>query len=453
MALGPGSYVIGRDDDCDIILSDVMVEPKQIRLDFRAGRVVVRGLAGLVYIDGKPLETAEKEIKSFQYVTLGSTYFTLGPATEAWPPNALKPLPALEQPIRHTPPVAALSLPKNQGAAKARGELAGATPGRKRFIHPSLVLTIMALVLAGAGGFLDWQQSAPVLAAAAPPTLDQVQAQVDATLNKLHFASNVRSSIEDPVLIVSGSVAHNNDLRLLRNALAPWQSQISFSVVSDDQSLNDTREILGALNSGLNAELIDNQVVISGYAGSDAQFQELRAILAQDLPGNFHLSFNVITNESAAQSATELVSQAGLGDAIAITPTAKGIVANGKIDSNAEILWNRIRRSIAKNLPMLPTLENSVTVLAPDASGKDDNSIDSICLGPIPWFRLHNGQTCFNGATLPGGWTVTSIQPDQVELTNNGTVRLIKLGSAVSQNSDSSLTPPPESVNSPFLIK
>ncbi len=450
MVLAPGSYIMGHAEDCDIILSDVMVEPKHLRLDCRAGHEKVVRLAGEVYIDGKPLEGQEKEVKPFQYITLGSTYFTLGPATEAWPQHALKPMPALEQ---SEPKEAASPVPKAQIAKEHKeGEPAAATSSRRTGL--AVALTLLAVLFFGAAGWIEWTQSTQTDDTPPPPTLAEVQQGVEGALHNFPFASEVGTTLEDPVVLVEGTVRHDAELRKLRSALDPWRPRISFLVVSKDQLLSDTREILNALDTKLNAELSDEgRIVITGYAGSQAQLEETQRILVRDLPGNLHLTFSVLTNEQAAETASQLVNQYGLGNDITIETSPTGVVASGKIQAEAEVVWDRIRKVISNHLPLLLDFTNDVTVQAQDPADKELDAVDSICVGPIPWFRLHNGQTCFTGAAI-NGWTVTSITPDVIQVAKNGIVRSIKLGATVSESFDpSSLSPWSNLSPSPYLIK
>lgn len=78
-------YLIGRGDECDIVLMDKGVAKEHLSLCHVDGKVCLKSIKTGVYVDGKLPDDETMTINDFQVVTLGEAHFAIGPADTQWP--------------------------------------------------------------------------------------------------------------------------------------------------------------------------------------------------------------------------------------------------------------------------------------------------------------------------------------------------------------------------------
>ena len=90
-ALSPGVYLLGKDDDCDIVLHDTSLADRHFQLTLETDKVVLKVLATdhPYYIDGVATDSDSVEVNPYQVISVGTFFFTLGFANETWPPVEL----------------------------------------------------------------------------------------------------------------------------------------------------------------------------------------------------------------------------------------------------------------------------------------------------------------------------------------------------------------------------
>ena len=90
-ALSPGVYLLGKDDDCDIVLHDTSLADRHFQLTLETDKVVLKVLATdhPYYIDGVAIDADSVEVNPYQVISVGTFFFTLGFANETWPPVEL----------------------------------------------------------------------------------------------------------------------------------------------------------------------------------------------------------------------------------------------------------------------------------------------------------------------------------------------------------------------------
>ncbi|MDR1303399.1 MAG: FHA domain-containing protein, partial [Puniceicoccales bacterium] len=89
--------IVGAADECDLIISDVLVADKHMKLGIAEGRIFITPLEGNVFVAGKLLREPSA-IDNFQFVTIGATHMMLGEGgAEQWQTVALGDFPELEK--------------------------------------------------------------------------------------------------------------------------------------------------------------------------------------------------------------------------------------------------------------------------------------------------------------------------------------------------------------------
>ena len=179
VVLSDKESVLGRDENCDLVLDDVSLSAQHISLRTAASgaHLTLLDTSKPIYIDGE--ECAEKEtlLKPFQVITIGTLFLAVGPADEEWPAIDL----LLENKI--TPPpsddtqansdTAAAESDKN--ATVLSGPMQQKPVAKKTF--PWIYLTVIGIPIVALSALLtSWilLSEAPEQTAAQPQQAEQI---------------------------------------------------------------------------------------------------------------------------------------------------------------------------------------------------------------------------------------------------------------------------------------
>ncbi len=86
MELAPGDWVLGSDEDSQLLLLDAGVRPQHLLLHISgAGTLTVTPKGGSAVINGAPLPAGGMDVPFFTVFTVGGVHICCGPTGEAWP--------------------------------------------------------------------------------------------------------------------------------------------------------------------------------------------------------------------------------------------------------------------------------------------------------------------------------------------------------------------------------
>jgi pSer/pThr/pTyr-binding forkhead associated (FHA) protein len=76
--------LIGSGADCDIILSDTLLQPEHCKIRVTGEGIEVGLTGGGAHLDGEPVEKSPFLIRAGQVLSIGSTHIAFGEAGEVW---------------------------------------------------------------------------------------------------------------------------------------------------------------------------------------------------------------------------------------------------------------------------------------------------------------------------------------------------------------------------------
>jgi type III secretion system YscD/HrpQ family protein len=85
ISLDDGEYILGKDDNCDIIISDGSVSDQHLKITINGPAISGEILDGKVYIDGNKAEGSTIAISQFKVITVGIIHLCFGDDAQAWP--------------------------------------------------------------------------------------------------------------------------------------------------------------------------------------------------------------------------------------------------------------------------------------------------------------------------------------------------------------------------------
>lgn len=439
--LPPGTYIIGTDFSCDVVLSDSGMAPRHAALtveksrEGRVPRVHVKPLDAEIMFNDNALAAEGLDIPPVTPWFLGLTCLAWN--TPDAPRETLIPRLPGQAPL--VPAQTDPTIFVGEGAEKNADVISGndigdtlSTPLPRRWPVWLMVLLILVAVAALA---VDFRPEAN-----RPET---VTAKFRYELQQAGFSSLVVSTENDRIT-VSGSVLNEKERTRLWSMAQSLRCPVYIQVrVRED--------LAQAVTMKLNASGIFPEVILSGedqtlhMAAYIKDIQTENAVFAsldKDLPGLPKIEKRIVHASRLKAMIEHALDHAQLQNIQVSMGVGRMELTDPSSIGNHEALQQVMKR-IEKNLniplvytiisrDMSPADGSPVTPLAPGGISPEmrppspegftlaDLQITGVTLRPMRFIRLANGQRVFEGGMLPGGHVLENISLDTLALSKNG---------------------------------
>lgn len=435
VALSDGEYLLGRDESCDIILSDQLIAEQHARLVLRGEECDCYPVGDAkVVVDGKAQPRAQ--LASFQYFTLGTTHLAVGPASSAWPDTPLPTWSVVDRagPERDEthPNEGDASGPGTDSLATTEKEPDGQstpitepaagrpapprTPGnsraRSRTWQPSLFALAAFVVLC----LIGYQVVSTLTPPAAPakearPTVAQLTTIVqDAAPGE---SSGVRIEDRDGALAVLGHVKTQSIRTAIEKAVTTRDKKTSVRLTDNEGLVKAAQSVLRMNRVDVSVESGEpGEVIVLGEMRDAALWKKTSDQLRR-LPRIGRLTERVVLGGKkqpapASRSATKIAVHEA-------PPEPRPSPRNGEKEPD--------RREPA------PAPGPGLVTQAAPAQNEPAEEADeermrlplrSLSIGNRRVMTMENGERVFVGATLKNGFLVKSIEEDRLVLVKDG---------------------------------
>jgi type III secretion system YscD/HrpQ family protein len=470
--LAEGTYTLGADDACDLILAaDTSVAGRHLELQVRAREglapeVWARPLEGGIVIDGAATPEEGAPLANGAALALGFTALAWQPAGSAWGTITLAPLefarfaPAGE---KAEPPETQAretearesrekTAPPETTAARESPPSETPTPETR---PPSLALPRTRAGLAGLTvGLAVFAALVFLVAALAtgkeipgfPPSPGAAAQRLRLALDAAGFR-NIRVETDAArALVLRGQVENDQALRRVFHLTEglPFRVRVSELRVGSDL-LRVTRETLnthGFFPEVRYRDASGDDLALALYLKDSMVETGMMASLSQDLPKLAAATRKVAYARDVAPVLERELSQIGLEGERAVYLAGK-VALPFRLDFRSREQLDAALAAVRKTLGVPVLFQVTETALdrlpdartirlsqenSPDAEGGRSASADgepdrlgglrvmSVTLGEIPFVTMSDQQKFFPGAELPGGATIVSIHPDRLIL-------------------------------------
>ncbi len=444
IGLHVGKTLIGSDDECDVVLHDVLVAPQHLELELSAAGIHAAPLGGRVFVNGKRIRDARQSVPNFAFLSIGGSHLVVGPVAEKWPLLSSADVPELEKEVEAPAPAA--EAPEESLAEKPASET---TPSLK-----------------------------PIASTGAVTPASPAE----------------RGSKLGPILgIVAGLMLMVAWVVIYNDFFASREPSEETEELSPLERAQAVVEELG-LRGSVKVEGGNGRLTASGYVDSDSRQRELQAVFRATVPG---LRTKIYSLEKIASSARALIEDQHLPLTVSSLSDGK-LKVTGKLPSADP--WVRMRQTLLSEVPGISGIEDGVEIDAPRSntpntvffpvptvvlktgspapspaptatpappppptpaptvvSVPEPRAPAPVVLQPDPvtdflisqdtidtpeatitairasedglgFVRLSTGGVYFNGARLPYGGTVMKIDPDAVTIIEKGETRTLRQG-------------------------
>lgn len=327
--------VVGRDEDCDIVLDDVTLSDRQFALRLEGDGALLTVLAEdpPLSLDGIPVTGTQAPLAAFQVVSVGTVHIAVGPASGDWSrielfargPEPLAPEEEEDEPESED----AAAQPVEDEEESATDEAPEPESRRRPRAVAGLAAILGILAVAGAlGVWLAAREEAP-----SPDAADAAHRQaIESIVARYGPGIEVREP-EAPgqSYEVVGYVDTESTFRRLVADLSALSAETTVSLTFGTAMLASARFIVDEVldhRSKVDVSVSpDHPGVLhfTGFVSREALVDELKRVVMSDLTGLLDATFKLETLADRVQKLNRLLVEAGLTDRVDIEITVDGI--------------------------------------------------------------------------------------------------------------------------------
>jgi type III secretion system YscD/HrpQ family protein len=424
------SLVIGSSSDCDLVLSDSLLQARHFSLQLKDEDVWVHPMAGKVFVDGHIIKE-DLQVKIFQFITVGTTHFVFGPSEAQWPEISLKDAPLLMESSEKAE--AAIQEVPTDGVSSSDALAVNHPKKTKRIIIAWLGFFLIIIL------FVVFYFTSPVTVLPKGVLSSSVHSRIRSEIEFLGWKDEVQTKIsKDGKFSLKGYVPTNTDLVSLREKIHAIDSSVLLKVYSTEKILQQGLEIL--VVSKVKAKLRELQVgsfVVEGYAFNADQWEKVKTHLLSEVAGLKDVQDRIYTPMKALTTGRIILTKYKLIGSVGIFPKEEAIIVSGTIAQSEKGRWEDARSEILKTFTEAVPVQFLVTMAIAesgvDGEGKRryfEDEVSGIVFkeGGLNYVELKNGKKYFEGSDLPNGCVVNKIETESITLLRSGNEITLKKG-------------------------
>ena len=473
--LEPGRYSLGRDDNCDLVLTDAAINDIELILEITdEGQLHIQTSTAdePLYLNGEPSGSGIQS-KPFDIITSSGLFFALGPIDAEWPELIL---PTLNIPIPEPEPAAEENSdspmgedefpdPDTESTEKKENEPVPAASffddeyeneeleneetddededeedddffpfsnvNKKLLIAiPVAAISTLIILFLTLGG----EQQKP------PPKLNHLD-QANRIRYELDYRDIEFREQPDKTILVTGYTLTSKKKRDLQKLLREKGIPFNMQIVAMNELRSNADELLksrGYKNLLLELDNIPGSLVLTGYIPTTKELDDLTTTMKQEIHGLVAIVDQVENQNSRVNTLKSMIRERNLSTRIHLAVRPGQIIVQGHLldesqTYNLQEIVQRFRDRYG-NQPKL-TLStrsgNQVTPMADAATSENKNgrvllpalSIRGISMGRVPYVVMEDGSKYLVGAKLANGYIIEDINLEYLLLTN-GTDRI-----------------------------
>lgn len=420
-----GTYIIGSDLECDIILMDTMAAPRQLRLTLETGNIILEPIEGITYLSGRPLEGKTDHVPMYAFITVGSSHMMLGEVGRPWPKVTAEEAPSL--------------IPGKEGEIKieavAKQPTAGVGKPITTVIMPLIPKSLKILFYVATSilifiVLMATNRAIQSTRISHETVLHQKLVNIQNAIYTYNKNNTINIESANGYFELTGYVETGDEIIAIQDAMYKIDSSIEVNIYSSQGIVDLVTGILNDASVFLSVKSLGKgNVEVYGYCFISERWQSAKAAIKLHVPGLQELVDHVVDGIFANKVVQEIIWQEGLSTLITLSVTPSEINASGLVGSPTYDLWKNAEHIINEKLyHSVPIIDNiKVITFANNEQQFFDIPIESINISVPGYVVFHNGSRYFEGTTLPNGYMIKEISGNGIILTQGNNEVIIKL--------------------------
>ena len=420
LALAPGDYLLGSDDECSVILAGPRMEACHAKLSFDGDTPSVMPLDGTVCDAQGNTLTDTLPLTLGMPFELGGVWISVDAVDAPWPdPEAVAPLAA---PAPHAG--ATLDHESTHASATETGDENSdqRQRGKRVLIAASALLALIAMAgIVGAAWLVQQEKTIrPVMAQTEAVGKQKIERDVRNLLaeiapNQTAIVKTLPNGMIEVTAYVNDQVTQERLLRSLNKIISSPAIQI---YVESEMKAQAKKILAQQLDPGRAVlklgEVKSGTVTIQGAVASNSVKEAVVDALHNGVPGVRQVDAIVSLPEDLPAVLQQRISEASLTKKLQIIDRQPEFILKGSLNPDELRSWEKLffqfNEEFGHLLPIRATLLT--------AQSKPPVNVQMIVGGPIPFVVTENGQHVSRGGEV-NGHTLMSIRDNEVVFDGN----------------------------------
>jgi type III secretion system YscD/HrpQ family protein len=437
--IGSEPLSIGSGADCDLVLTDPLLQPAHCKIRLAGEGIEVELTGGAAHLDGEPVEKSPFTVRAGQVLSIGSTHMAFGDLGQVWSAVSIPVLKTLGgmQP-GSSQPEAATDIPTKPVAPDS------SQASMHRFKLVVLASAAFLLVLLLALFFYRAEQKRSMTSMArvtGSPNLlgnDYFNTEIDNQAAE-RVAEKIRREVSGSTVSISERAGRavlrvyvrTRDQASQAQKLANTADEQVFSEIVSLEEIEKSAEMIASMQ-GYELDVTfskDGTAYWSGFVPAQADWKALQQRLEVDLPYIKENVSEITFAKQIEETLQQLLADAGIRAEVAMNTQPRAIVLYGTLPESLSPGWTRVFEALKQKYGAIVELTDDVgTGKAVVVEGNPFHSeITGVTLGAIPSVILLDGQRIYEGAILQDGSVLSDIEENQLILTGPQGKRKIPL--------------------------
>jgi type III secretion system YscD/HrpQ family protein len=415
LALADGSYLLGSDDACDVILNGPAVSPEHARLTIQSGTARLDILPTALHASAAPL-ARETLLARGEIFAIGNAGICVDAVSAPWPDSAA-PLAVTGAPspdVQPTEPFADSESPSIALANRPQestGDRVGSRPW-KRVAASTLAVSMFGAAAIWAHGEIEKPAPTPAPSVTLKPP--ETAAERLGRELQVQFQNVKPSTARDGKVSLKGYVADEVQRQALIEQMKVNALQVEIAVHVDSDLLARARNVLATrpADPSVIAKAVSvagGKLRLEGAAASQERVEALVDAVRMDVPGIREFDLSLATPGELRETLKERLAEAGLSPKLSVLAERNGVVLNGALNAEEMRKWIVLFSDFSENFGTVLPIRASITRQgSPLPFG-----IQSVSGGVNPFVMTTTGEKLIEGASL-AGYKLTAIRDNEL---------------------------------------
>jgi type III secretion system YscD/HrpQ family protein len=405
VGLHPGQYVLGCNEDCDIVLEDEGIEPEHMVLTCHSdGHYSISAKTGKFLVDGNPVEKDETGLEIHKIVTIGQIHWAVVRQGDGWQPEELPDLGTADPSMPETDKDDAFADKKDEKIKNKKAEL-------KRW---------WPLGALGGVGLLFY--CATYALSSNPVQNNELHIeQVKKIFEELNLPEPIISINSDGIMEVVGytklAVEKQRVMEKLK-AMPPW---VQARIFAGENIIASCRIVLARLSYAIEPDYVERgTILLKGFIGAKKDIEIIINRLKQDVGGLQSIQERLWVLDDVVPELVGIIKENKLDESIRIEIEEGYPVSVGFLRKDEEESWKNAKMTIAQLFGDDFILKNKIEAAEKQLPGKVLLPITGVTLGEHPYITMTGNRVYFVGSPLKNGLIISEIRSDRIVIDKDG---------------------------------
>jgi type III secretion system YscD/HrpQ family protein len=403
--LHPGQYVLGSDDECDIVLGDDGIEPEHMVLSYKpSGQISVAAETGQFYIDGNPAEKGETGLDLHKIVSIGKIHWAVVEQGDGWQPGDFPVIGPMDD-----------TMPETDEDEKSEEEVEEPIDKKKLLLKrwwPLAALGGVGLILYYVTFFVS---NIPI------EDNEQQIERVRKIFEEMKLPEPSITINSDGIMEVVGYTKLASERRRVLEKLKTMPPWVHARIFSGDNILTSCRIVLARLAYAIQPTYTERgTILLKGFIDAKNDIEIIISRLKQDVGGLQNIQERLWVLDDVVPELVGIIKENELEENIRIEvkngyPTAMGLLGKEKEEN-----WKAARMTIAQLFGDDFILKKNIEAAEKQLPGKVLLPITGVTLGEHPYITMTGNKVYFVGSPLKNGLIISEIRSDRIVVDKNG---------------------------------